>query len=574
MKKFLITLVTLLVIVGLFVTAYFLLWTPENLANWGNQKMAEANFEAAAERYEIAVKLAPENHEYVMALVKAYTKDNNYTKAERTLVTAIRTKPTAELYCALSRLYVEQDKILDSQLMLDTITDQAVRAEVESLRPASPTFSHESGSYDAYIEVTLESNGGTIYHSVNADYPSSHSDPYSEPIVLSAGKTNIQAIVVGDNGLVSPIVTADYDIVGMVEELTFASAELETMLREQLYIPRTSKVKTSDLWNIESLTIPTETTTLKDLKYFPALKELNVQGCSIEDYSPLTYVTTLEILHMSGNLVSSETLEHIGQLVRLKELYLSGCGISGISALESLTALEALDLSDNSIHDISALTPMKALVKLNLRSNAITALDALSSITTLQEFDIAYNSVSTLSPLQQSMHMQVLRAEHNNLLSIGALGHMVDLKTLVVSGNELEDISALNNCANMNELRVDNNLLTSIDCIGKMPQLTYLDCSYNQITAIPELDPMCHLQQFYASYNQLTAVASLAGLTELTYVNVDYNENIEDIEVLSGCRLLVQVNAFGTKVKEVKLLTDYGVIVNFDPSVADQEITG
>lgn len=574
MKKLLITLLSLIIVAGLFVAAYYVFWTPENFAILGDKKLNENNYEAAAERYEIALRLAPENHDYVMTLVKIYTLENNYTKAERTLVNAIRIKPTAQLYCTLSRLYVEQDKILDSQLMLDTITNEAVRAEVEALRPQSPTFSHEGGNYDSYIEITIQGTGGTIYHSVNAEYPSSHSEPYAQPIVLGAGKTNIQAIVVGENGLVSPIVTADYDVVGMVEDLTFQSPELEAMLREQLYIPRTDSLKTSDLWEMESLTVPTEVTTLEDLKHFPALKELDVQGCNIEDYTPLTYVPTLEILNLNGNLVSSEALEHIGQLINLKELYLSGCGISGISALAPLTALEVLDLSDNSIRDISALTPMKSLVNLNLRSNAISSLDALSGLATLQEFNISYNSISSLAPLQQSMHMRILHAERNKLLSIGALGHMADLDILVVSGNELEDISALINCTRLTELRVDNNFLTSIDCIGKMPLLTYLDCSYNQITSIPELDPMSHLQQFYASNNQIASVSPLAGLPELTYVNVDYNETIEDIEVLSGCHLLVQVNAFGTHVKEVKLLTDYGVIVNFDPSFADQDLDG
>lgn len=572
MKKLLITLLTLVIIAGLFVGAYYLFWTPENFASLGHKKMKEGDYETAAERYEVAVSLAPENHDYVMALVEAYKLDNNYTKAERTLVTAIRVKPTAELYCTLSRLYVEQNKILDSQLMLDTITHEAVRAEVEALRPASPTFSHESGNYDSYIEIAILNQGGVVYYSVNADYPSSHSEPYSSPIILSAGKTNIQAISVGENGLVSPIVEANYDIVGLVEDLVFASPELEAMLREQLYIPRTESMQTNDVWDIESLKLPPEVTTLEDLKYFPALKELDVQGCNIEDYAPLTYVPTLEILNMNGNLASSDTLTQIGQLVNLKELYLSGCGISGISSLAGLTELDILDLSDNSIQDITPLSSMQGLISLNLKSNAVSSLDALSGITTLQEFNISYNSVSTLAPLQQSMHMQILHAAENKLLSVGALGHMADLSVLVVSGNELEDISALVNCTRMTELRVDNNLLTSIDCIAKMPLLTYLDCTHNQITGLPDLDPMSHLQQFYASYNQIASVAPLAGLTELTYVNVDYNEMIDDIEILSSCRLLVQVNAFGTHVKEVKLLTDYGVIVNFDPSFADQEI--
>ena len=571
MKKVLITLLILVLLAGLFISAYYFLWTPENFALLGDAKMSEGNFEAAAERYEIAVSLNPENHDYVMALVEAYTHENNYTKAERALVTAIRANPTAALYCKLSELYVAQDKILDSQLMLDTITNEAVFAEVEALRPVSPQFSHESGSYDSYIEVTLQALGGTIYYSVNADYPSSHSAPYSQPIVLGAGKTNIQAIVVGDNGLVSPIVTANYDVVGMVENLTFESPELEAMLREQLYIPRTNFVKTSDLWNMESLTMPAEATTIEDLKHFPALKELDLRGCSIENYSPLTYATGLEILNLTGNLVSSEALEYIGQLVNLKELYLSGCGISGISSLRDLTKMEILDLSDNSIKDITALTPMTSLVHLNLRSNAITSLDALSGLSTLQEFNISFNSITTLAPLQQSVHMQILHAERNKLMSVGALGHMVDLSVLVVSGNQLEDISALGNCTRMTELRVDNNQLTSIACISKMPILTYLDCSYNAIEGIPEIDTMSRLQQFYASYNQIPSVAPLAGLSELTYVNVDYNELVEDIEILSSCRLLVQVNAFGTHVKDVKMLTDYGVIVNFDPSFADQD---
>lgn len=572
MKKFFITLLVLVILAGLFIGAYVLFWTPENFAKLGESKMNEGDYEAAADRYEIAVELAPNNHDYVMSLVKAYTMQKNYTKAERTLVNAIKSNPTAALYCTLSQLYVEQDKILDSQLMLDTITSEAVRAEVEALRPASPTFSHESGSYDSYIEVSIQTSSGTIYYSVNADYPSSHSDPYSSPIALSAGKTNIQAITVGDNGLVSPIVTANYDIVGLVEDLTFESPELEAMLRDQLYIPRTVSIKTSDIWDIESLKLPVEVTTLEDLKHFPALTSLDLQGCNIESYAALTYAPTLEVLNMTGNLVSSETLGYIGQLESLKELYLSGCGISGITSLSNLTALEILELADNSIQDISTLSKMPNLIKLDLRSNAITSLNALTGMSTLQYFDISYNSISTLAPLQQCMHMQVLRAEHNNLLSVGALGHMADLSVLDVSDNELEDISALSNCTRMTELRVNNNFLTSVDCIGKMPLLTYLDCSYNQITALPEINTMSHLQQFYASYNQLASVAPLAGLTELTYVNVDYNETIEDIEVLSSCRLLVQVNAFGTHVREVKLLTDYGVIVNFDPSFADQEI--
>lgn len=570
MKKLLILLITLIVLGALFIGLYLYFWTPENMAMWGKEKMEQGMYKAAVNRYEIAVDLDPTNHEYVMSLLDAYLATNNYTKAERCLVKAITEKPTAQLYCKLSELYVAQNKILDSQLMLDTIADQAVRAEVESLRPGSPKFSHDSGSYDSYIDLELTCNGGTIYYSLDGEYPSSHSEPYAAPISLSAGTTKIRAIVVGESGLTSPISEGEFRIVGVVEELSFNSPELEDMIRQQLYIPRTESIKTNHLWDIQSLQLPEGVTTLEDLKYFTGLKELDAQGCTIEDYSPLAYVPDLEILNLAGNLVSAETLEHIGQLTKLKDLNLSGCAISSVSSLSELVNLENLDLSDNSVRDVTPLADMNGLIRLNLRANAISTLEPIAGLSTLQEFNIAYNSITSLAPVQNSMNMQVLHAENNKLLSVGALGHMADLSIVVLSNNQLEDISALTNCTRVTELYVANNFLTSMDCIGKMPQLQILDCNHNQIAAIPQLDPEGKLQQIDASYNLLTTVAPLAGLKELTVVNVDYNEQIEEIESLSSCPVLVQVNAFGTHVIEVKKLTDMGVIVNFDPSYADK----
>ena len=34
---------------------------------------------------------------------------------------------------------------------------------------------------------------------------------------------------------------------------------------------------------------------------------------------------------------------------------------------------------------------------------------------------------------------------------------------------------------------------------------------------------------------------------------------------MSACPLLIQIDAFGTKVKDVQVLTDMGVIVNYNP---------
>lgn len=570
MKKALIILLILLILGGAIFAAYHFLWTAESFASLGAEAMDRGEYKTAAERYETAVDLDPDNIDYLLSLVDAHIAYGNYTKAERSIVNAIRRQPSSKLYCELSKLYVMQDKILDAQLMLDTITDPVVRSEVEALRPSVPVFSPESGSYDEYIEVSIQGENGTVYFTDGTSYPSARSEAYSEPMALSAGKSKFQAILIGDNGLVSPLAEADYMVVGVVEELSFESPELENYLRAMLYISRTESILSSDLWDITELSVPDDVRNYNDLRHFPALTKLTIQNSAVEDYSFLTALPMLEYLDLNGCLVSFETLEHIATLSELRYLNLNGCGLSNISPLQSLVNLQTLHLADNSISDIAAIVQMQKLRTLNLRSNAVVSLDALNGMKTLTEFDIAHNKITTLAPLQYCTNMQKLSVDNNALMSVGALSHMVELLEFSASGNQLEDISALANSTKMTRLVVSSNLLTAVDCIAKMPDLTYLDVSHNQITELPAIEATAHLQQFYASYNQLSAIDTLAGLKELTYVDVDYNEEIENIEVLSSCPLLVQVNAFGTHVVEVKLLTDYGVIVNYDPSYADQ----
>lgn len=569
MKKLLIFLLVLVILGGLTFGAYLYFWTPENFSAWGENAMGKGKHESAVTFYEVAVDLDPDNVDYVIALMNAHLADGNYTKAERTLVKAIRVAPCARLYCELSTLYVLQDKILDAQLMLDTISNEAIRAEIEAMRPNAPVFEPAPGEYEELVEWTVNVEGGKVYYSTNGDFPSSHTEPYTAPLPLSSGTTHIRAILVGDNGLVSPVVDGSYLVRGIVEELTFESPELEAYIRELLYIPRTAAVLSSDLWDVTELNIPETVTNFNDLIHFPALVSLTIHDSMAEDYSVFDKLTQLQSLDLSGSLVSFEALEHVGTLRNLTHLNLQGCGISNIEALANLTAMKWLNLADNSITHISSIVEMKELQYLNLKSNGVVSLDALNGIQTLTEFDISGNKVTTLAPLQHCTNMQILHVDSNELMSVGALSHMVELTVLTAAYNHLEDISALSNSTKMTHMDVSNNLLSSVDCIAQMPYLTELNISHNEVLSIPNLEPTFRLQRFYASHNRILKVDPLAVLQELAIVDVDYNEDVMNIEVLASCRLLVQVNAFGTHVKEVKNLTDLGIIVNFDPSYGD-----
>ncbi len=567
MKKFLITLLVLVLLAAIGFGLYYFLWTPENLATLGEDALEDGKYDRAVFFFRHAAEMDTDEPSYVLSLADACIADGSYTQAERSLVEFIRKAPSAALYTKLSSVYVAQDKLFDAQKMLDSITDSAVRAEIDAVRPAAPVFTPAAGEYDERIALSFESDSA-VYYSLTHEYPTTASHAFSEAITLEAGQTHVSAIAVGENGLVSPLAEADYLIVGVVEEVSFSSAELESYIRELLYISRTEPVMSDLLWTVTELTVPADVLDYSDLRYFTGLTSLTVHDSAVTDYSFLSELTELQTLDLTGSLVSADTLALIGALPLLSELHLSGCGLSNIQPLSANTALTVLDLSENSISNLSPLAGCTALTELNLAGNAVDSLTALEKLTELKTLDITGNAVSSLVPLAKCDELQTLRAEDNKLSDLSVLAGMTDLRVFTASRNAISDLSALASCTKLERLELASNALTSVDVIASMPNLTYLDIARNQVAKLPALAPTARLQQFYASYNALESVEALAGLAELAYVDVDYNEKLEDIECLSTCPILVQVNAFGTKVKEVKALTDQSIIVNYDPTAA------
>ena len=98
---------------------------------------------------------------------------------------------------------------------------------------------------------------------------------------------------------------------------------------------------------------------------------------SISNISPLSGLTDLTWLDISG----------------------TGNSISDISSLSGLTKLTTLKLGGNSISDISSLSGLTKLTDLRLGRNRISAIDSLASLTNLTELRLDHNRISDLSPL-------------------------------------------------------------------------------------------------------------------------------------------------------------------------------
>ena len=577
MKKFFKILISIILALSIIFGVWWYLFeydpefTRDMLLSGARYFDANGNNVIASWFYDRAYEQAKDNDAVAIELANQHKADGNYTQAELILTKAIEDGGGVELYTQLCKTYLEQDKILDTVKLLDGITNAEVKALLDDMRPAAPTASPDPGFYNQYINVTVSAEGGTLYVNPNGEYPSVKDQPYSESVVLGDGENSIYAVVVSDNGLVSPLSVFSYTVGGIIEEVTFSDPSVETYVRQLLGVSKNKKLMSNNLWTIKEFEMPADTTSFADLKYMPFLEKLTITGGPSGQLDVLSSLTTLESLSITGVNVSADEIEIIGTLTKLKELTLNDCGVSTISDLEGLSELTYLDLGNNTIRNIGALDAMKKLTYLDLQHNALTDVSSLASLMSLDKLNLSFNSITDLNPVCGITALTYLDASNNNLTDISNLSILTSLKYLSLAYNTIADITAIAECTALTELYINNNVITDISGVAALTELAHLNFASNQVEALPAFAKDCALITIDGSHNLLSELDPLSGLENLNNVYMDYNENIESVDCLAECHRLILVNVYGTKVIDVEKLTDLSIVVNFNPVQEEEE---
>ena len=516
--------------------------------------------------YDLAYEHSGQDENVAIELANQFKAVGNYTKAEVTLSQAIADGGNAEIYIALCKTYVEQDKLLDAVNMLESIADPAIKATLDALRPTAPTSDPAPGFYSEYIPVSLISEGGTLYFVTGDEYPSTDDIPYSEPIILPAGETTIRAITVADNGLVSPLSTMTFTVGGVIEEVFFTDASIDMTIRSMLGVDDSKTLFTNDLWNIKTFTVPEGALNLQELANLTYLESLTISNYTFDSLDFLSRLTSLDTLTMTDCRFPSDDLEVIASLPQLTDLTLSNCGISTIAGLEKAQKLSYLDLSNNTIRNLEPLSGLLSLKQITLNHNALTGLTALAALSNLEELDVSYNSLSSIAPIATCRKLKTLNVSNNSLSNLGAVDNLPALTILTADHNDLTDVEILANCTGLVELDISNNNVSQITSLSVLEQLEIFKFAYNQVDTIPSWSASSKLRLIDGAHNKIKSIAGLGTLQKLTHIYMNYNA-ITSVADLASCYSLVMVNVYGNEIKDgVDALAEHDIIVNYDPT--------
>ena len=576
-KAFKIIVPILLSLIVLGSIAWYLLiydssFTQELLLQQARRLEANGNHSAAVWVYDLAYSHSGEDGNVAIELADQYKSTGNYTKAEFTLSNAIADGGTAELYIALCKTYVEQDKLLDAVRMLDNVADPAIKAELDALRPAAPVLEPAPGFYNEYVELDITGGDGTLYVTIDGEYPSIAEEPYTETLTLPAGETLVQALTVAENGLVSPVSVATYTIVGVIEPVTFSEPAIEALVRQELNYSQNTVIYTNDLWPITEFTVPEEATVYSDLAGMINLKSLSIPNAKSSDFAFISELQSLESLTVSGISLDATVLNIIASPTSLQHLALTDCTISGIVPLANLKELKTLDLSNNSIRDLSPLANMTKLQEVNLQYNAVREIGVLASLPELKILDLSYNDLSSILTIGNCVSLEQLDLTHNKLTDISAVGSLKNLTSFSAADNKLTDVSALAACSKLTEINISNNTVSDITMLSGLVDLMHFNFSNNSVEELPQWPVDCALVTIDGSYNLISNIDSLGGMYHLNRVNMDHNIDIESIIALADCPALIRVDVYGTKVSKLSDVTplteEHEIIVNFTPDTS------
>ena len=256
-------------------------------------------------------------------------------------------------------------------------------------------------------------------------------------------------------------------------------------------------------------------TDITGLEYFTSLETLNLKYNTVSDAKPIEGISTLQVLILGENPISSINLDKLGELTDLR---LYGTNISEID-LSKTPKIESLYLQRTKVSKVD-LTPLQSLDQALI------------------------NNCSNLSEIKASNLPSLTRldAVKGNLTSF-EISDCPSLRELHLNSNKLTSIK-LNNLAMLMLLNIYDNQLTSID-VSNLPFLMRLFVYDNQLTSI-DLSANVLLREFRASNNPLTEV------------NLSTNENLVSLELenMSKMKTLNIKNGFYDEWESEYLIVD------------------
>jgi internalin A len=243
----------------------------------------------------------------------------------------------------------------------------------------------------------------------------------------------------------------------------------------------------------------------------------------------------------------------LSKLVHLERLQLQGHLIDDLHALSSMTKLDILGLSNNRISDLGPLRSLTNLTTIDLSENVIENVEPISHLTKLESLILDQNQIRSVEPLGKLTRLQSLGLSNNQVADAGALASIPSLSGLELANNDLSDLSSLSQLQRIEQLNLADNQIVDLQPLAKLRTLRSLNVSRNRIQDITPLKEITKLQGLDISWNEVSSIAAVASMSNLEEINISETQ-VHDASALLQAPKLFQIFMQNTQVVDEALL--------------------
>jgi Leucine-rich repeat (LRR) protein len=214
-----------------------------------------------------------------------------------------------------------------------------------------------------------------------------------------------------------------------------------------------------------------------DLDLLPSCTHLSSVFLGFSAIVDLTSAATLPNLKTLDlrNAIKLADLTPLKSALMLEQLILLGSNVSELSALSPLPELARIDARRTQVSDLSPLANLPKLEWVDLTQTQVTDITPLAGIEGLKEIRLRDTRVSDLTPLfKVGSRYTYLDLCNTPMSDFSGLSHFPNLQTAYLCGLKIGDLVVLSGLRYLETLDLTNSAVSSLEPLEKLPNLKEL----------------------------------------------------------------------------------------------------
>lgn len=298
--------------------------------------------------------------------------------------------------------------------------------------------------------------------------------------------------------------------------------------------------------------------TISDLAFVTTLNRLGALALdrnNITDPSPLTNLTSLSSLALGGN-VGLTNCTVLSSLTNLASLSLRESWLGDLDIVGGLKRLTYLDLYNVPVSDLSPLTNLASLSRLDLSwDSSVTNCAVLGGSTSLTNLYLRGIAITNASFLANLYRLRFLNLDSTTMTNALLLGGLTNLSYLSMTGNgAITNISVLSNLTGLVNLELRANSISNVVFMSSLSRLGYADLAYNYITDISPLARLTNLSSLVLAGNPTNNYAGLSNNITVTNLWL-FDDSISDVSFATNMPWLAYLNLERNNIANIRPLS-------------------